>query len=160
MTKAAVFKTSALELGSYANSERTTYTFTVVATAPVKSGNDIEVILPAELQLPEPTQLLACSSKTFEYIGAVTCKRRNGVSNSVIVSLSLLKTIPALETFSFAINQIQNPFQTKPSGAIRVRIYESSKLSEVINEDTGNLVVITSIPYSISPSQVTIESSV
>lgn len=70
------------------------------------------------------------------------------------------KTVPPLETFSFDINNIMNPNSTRPSDPIKVQIFESVDMLSVINEDEGNLIVITSIPHTILPEFTSFEPSV
>jgi predicted RecA/RadA family phage recombinase len=52
MTNPATFKSAELVLDSYQNTERTKYTFTVVASAPITAGNVFLVTIPPETKLP------------------------------------------------------------------------------------------------------------
>ena len=70
------------------------------------------------------------------------------------------KTVPPLETFSFDINNIMNPNSTKPSDPIKVQIFETTEMLSVINEDQGNLIVITSVPHTILPEFTSFEPSI
>jgi 16S rRNA A1518/A1519 N6-dimethyltransferase RsmA/KsgA/DIM1 with predicted DNA glycosylase/AP lyase activity len=72
-----------------------------------------------------------------------------------MVKLFMKKTLPEFETFDFEMNRIMNPNSTYESGLIRVQIYESDSLETILNEDTRDLTVITSIPYSVVSSNLT-----
>jgi outer membrane lipopolysaccharide assembly protein LptE/RlpB len=71
------------------------------------------------------------------------------------VRLTLKKTIPALETFSFSVNKIMNPNSTYESGVVRVQIYQSDAVQIVLNEDTKEMTIVTSIPHSVSNANLT-----
>jgi hypothetical protein len=110
---------------------------------------------------------LECNSVYVLYFGAISCKRYSGtlpdgtvVTNAVLGVVSMRKTVPPLETFSFDINNIMNPNSTRPSDPIKVQIFESVDMLSVINEDEGNLIVITSIPHTILPEFTSFEPSV
>jgi hypothetical protein len=102
MTNPATFKSAELILDSYQNTMRTKYSFTIVPSAPVISGNVFLVTIPAELKLPDSAAFLACESTSTVYFSKLTCSKNN--ETSVLVRFTMKKTIPALETFNFAIN--------------------------------------------------------
>ena len=53
-----------------------------------------------------------------------------------------------------------NPNSTYPTDPIRVQVFDSKALTRGTNQDTGSLVVVTSIPYTVGPGDASIESSV
>ena len=103
---------------------------------------------------------MSCESSTVEYISSVSCSRLLEPDNTVLLEFQLFKDIPALETFDFSVNEIMNPFSTKPTDPIEIRIYETAALQSITNEDTGNLIVITTIPYIVDKNRATITQSV
>lgn len=132
---------------------RTKYSFTIVPSAPVSSGNVFLVTIPAECKLPDRDVELACESTSTAYFSKLSCQKYN--DTSVIVTLTLKKVIPALETFNLALNKIMNPNSTFESGVVRVQIYESNDLTNILNEDTKEMTVITSIPHTVSNANLT-----
>jgi len=87
-------------------------------------------------------------------------EKYNFTDSAVLLELDLSSTIAALETFNFAINDITNPTSTRPSDEIHVAIFDSASLASITNEDTGNLVAITSVPYTVSPDAASLDQSV
>jgi hypothetical protein len=53
-----------------------------------------------------------------------------------------------------------NPNSTKQSDPVRVQIYDSIKLTNVINQDTGNMAVTTSVPFDIGAENANLTSTV
>ena len=153
MTNPATFKSSELVLDSYQNTMRTKYTFTVVPSAAISTDNVFLVTIPAECKLPLFDAEYACESTSTVYFSRLSCTTYN--ETSVLVKLNLKKTIPALETFSFALNQIMNPNSTYESGVVRVQIYESDQVLNILNEDTLDMTIITSIPHNVANANLT-----
>jgi hypothetical protein len=52
MTNAAVLRSAQLDVEEYVNGRRTTYYFTLVATAPIEFGNVILVVFPGAIVIP------------------------------------------------------------------------------------------------------------
>ena len=148
----ATFKSSELVLESYQNTRRTKYTFTVVPSAPIGDGNVFLVTIPPELKLPDVDAEYACDSDSTKYFSRLACSTYN--ETSVLVQLNLKRTIPALETFSFEVNSIMNPNSTYESGVVRVQIYDSEELENILNEDTKEMTVITSIPHTVTNAKL------
>jgi hypothetical protein len=115
MTEAAEFRSASLTLGSYTNGVRTSYHFSLAAAAPIKSSDYILVTFPDACELPDDEAALACTSKTKAYIDKLTCTKRSHLTQdklqdanvrtgkAVLVALTSIREIPALETFSFEI---------------------------------------------------------
>lgn len=127
MEKAAVFKSSDLELESYTNTNKTMYRFTIVATAPVQAGNCFLITFPDTCSLPAFDEEIECNSVYVEYFGAISCTKYSGtlpdgtvVNNALLGVVTMRQTIPPLETFSIDIQNITNPNSTRPSDPIRV----------------------------------------
>jgi hypothetical protein len=60
------------------------------------------------------------------------------------------KTIPALEKMKIRISGLMNPNTTKPSDLLRVKIFEKGTLVNKLNEDKKDIIIITTIPYSVA----------
>lgn len=59
--------------------------------------------------------------------------------------------IPVYTSFNLTVHgAVLNPNMTKPSDPITVRIWNSKWMKTVLNEDSRNLIVTTSIPYNIT----------
>ena len=180
MTDAAEFRSASLTLGSHTNGVRTSYHFSLAAAAPIKASDYILVTFPDTCQLPDDEAALACSSKTTAYIDKLTCTKRThliddklakqqnkaGVrtGKAVLLALTGIREIPALETFSFEIKMVMNPNSTRPTEPLRVEVFDSlnalNSLSEATHADSGGLVAITSIPWSVGSDDARITSSV
>jgi hypothetical protein len=48
-----------------------------------------------------------------------------------------------------------NPNSTYESGFVRVQIYESDSVENILNEDTKEMTVITSIPHNVADANLT-----
>ena len=59
----------------YQNSERTTYTFTIVPTCQVISENVILVVFPNQILLPENEGELGCTSTSGNYFDSISCTK-------------------------------------------------------------------------------------
>ena len=115
MTQAAEFRQASVTLGSYTNGQRTSYSFSLAAAAPIKPSDYILVSLPDACELPDDEAELACTSKTTEFIDKLTCTKSSHIiseklqsanpssGKAVLVALTAIREIPALETFSFDI---------------------------------------------------------
>ena len=138
MTDAAEFRSASLTLGSHTNGVRTSYHFSLAAAAPIKASDYILVTFPDTCQLPDDEAALACSSKTTAYIDKLTCTKRThliedklaGVrtGKAVLLALTGIREIPALETFSFEIKMVMNPNSTRPTQPLRVEVFDSLEL--------------------------------
>lgn len=120
-----------------------------MATVAIKNGNVVLVTLPRECQLPSDDSAYACSTENTNYVASVKCEQHQGRAGEVLMRMNIGKTVPALETFTFTVGGIRNPYTTKPSSALRVQIFEDDTMKSVTNEDAGNLRVITSVPYDV-----------
>lgn len=78
MEKAAVFKSSDLELGSFINSINTTYNFTIVPTSSVQAGNCFLITFPDTCALPSNESDLFCNSTYTQYFDKIECKKYSG----------------------------------------------------------------------------------
>ena len=179
MTDAAEFRSASLTLGSHTNGVRTSYRFSLAAAAPIKASDYILVTFPDTCQLPDDEAALACSSKTTASIDKLTCTKRTrliakdvndklaGVrtGKAVLLALTGIREIPALETFSFEIKMVMNPNSTRPTQPLRVEVFDglandNSLLDKATHADSGGLVAITSIPWSVGSDDARITSSV
>lgn len=75
ITNAALFQNAELELALYQNARPTTYTFTIVATCQVLSGNVFLVVFPSRITLPITDGDLGCSSLSTAYFESMTCTK-------------------------------------------------------------------------------------
>ena len=133
MTKAAEFRSERLVLGSYQNAARTSYSFTVVPATPIKPTDYILVTFPDSYELPDDEAKLACNSSTTEFVSQLTCTKSSSGGKAILIELTEVKEIPALETLNFVIHQIMNPNSTYPADPIRVQVYDSKALTRGTN---------------------------
>lgn len=92
-----------VSLGSYSNSAKTTYEFTLVPSVPVKQSNFVMLTFPEEITLPEDSATLACSSTFDELIESLECDYDPAwpQANTVRVRMTLkVPQIDALDRFS------------------------------------------------------------
>jgi hypothetical protein len=75
ISNAALFQNAELELARYQNAVGTKYTFTIVATCQVVSGNVFLVVFPSRISLPATTGDLGCSSASTAYFESMSCTR-------------------------------------------------------------------------------------
>ena len=118
------------------------------------------VTFPNSYELPDDEEELACKSSTIEFVSQLTCTKSSSGGKAILIELTIVKEIPALETLNFVIQRIMNPNSTYPTDPIKVQVFDSKELTRGTNQDTGSLVVVTSIPYTVGPEDATIASSV
>jgi hypothetical protein len=133
------------------NGQRTSYSFSLAAAAPIKPSDYILVSLPDACELPDDGAEFACTSKTTEYIGKLTCTKSSRIikdklqgvkpsaGKAVLVAFTVSREIPALETFSFEIQMIMNPNSTRPTDPIRVQVFDSVALTKAVHADSGGM---------------------